>query len=167
MGNAEEILKINGLGGWLLILGFHIFVGTLAIVMSSYELVYSLLFFTDFTVLSEEPWLYLRLTTNLSAYAIVLFMGLHLSYTYITKHHRFPLLCILYICILSVADLIYLIVLIVMRTNPEPLTLLNYLFGLMYILPPLAYLALWIAYLQKSLRVKNTFIKYRPKVQSV
>ncbi len=153
--------ELKGLGGWLILI-------CLALIITPLHLMFSL--FNDFAPILLENYWEILTTPGTEAYhylwgpliiselitnSVLIVFSLYLLFLYFTKSYRFPKLMIIFYILnlfILVGDYIFanMIPEIANDTNLETVR---------EILSTVAATLIWIPYLLKSKRVKNTFVK--------
>ena len=159
----NEKKELKGLGGWLILVAIGLVFSTVLLPVSFFPLI-DILDAENWQSLSEfMPETFnsatrLLIFAEIAVNALLFFACLYLLYLFFKKHYLFPR----YYIVIQVAALISILIdsCVLYLINPnEPVfdsdTVKSLMRGLFSA-------AIWIPYMLKSERVKNTFIEHRP-----
>ncbi|MDP8079373.1 DUF2569 domain-containing protein [Phocoenobacter skyensis] len=147
--------------GWFILLGTSILFAPfqiLAELFPIYELIFENEFWEELITVNSPyyvPHLKYFVICELVCNILILLAWIYLAYLFFTKHYKFPKLFV----IISLASLLFIIV----DTSVEYLVfkdvLISVVRGDIAIRIMTIYCLIWITYVRKSVRVKNTFVK--------
>jgi len=157
MSKSEEL---KGLGGWLIVVGIGLFLSIGALIYMVFPLP---------NLLNNEMWVFLTeyqpeiynekmkqmLWGVVAANGLLIAAYLYLIYLFFKKHYLFPIAFIT-IQIISFITMIPVVYVFSLLDPTEPIQIFDKDFFRSAI-----YSIIWIAYMVKSVRVKNTFVEGR------